>query len=455
MSSADRLIAGLESRYKALQSEFVVECGPEGLDRAVTSYENHMAPVHRWYEFKEAFGASIFDLLSIDETRLSERDSIFVDPFCGSGTTILSSGLRRGWACHRIGVETNPFIAFVANTKVRWRDFDPTIVETLVRDILANPLRRNIPEKQWPALSTLRDVDMFESSRVSFLIDAIGRCRRLPNPYNDLFLLGVASIIEKLSLYRKTGRALRKIHGADTLATRENIIPERELRQKWKSFASDIRKVARSCKHEQGEYEIVRADGRSLDNLGSELVRPGSVSLMVYSPPYLNQIDYTEVYKVESWLLGFIDSNNTMKNQRLATVRSHSSVKFEESRPELTRNANAALELVTGIVSGAGDQWHKLFPSTAYGYFFDMQRSLQKQFELLEPGGQVRCIIGNSAYGSKGQRIAVATDLFLADIANAIGFEVPRIQIARMLPRKDHLNQYLRESVIWMRKPLI
>jgi len=447
------IIESIEKRYADLQSQFVVEEGPSGLARAVTFNNNQAAPVHRWFAFKEAFGAELLDFLSIDGARMRVRDSVFMDPFCGCGTSILSGDLQQGWVCHRIGVETNPFIAFVATTKSNWREFDPATVETYARNILASPLRKDIPEDEWPNLSTFRDPEMFDKNRVSALVDAVFRSRALPIPYANLFLLGIASAVERLSLYRKTGRALRKLRGSKSLQARLRIKTESELLKVWLMFAFDIKQVAQFRKHESTHFTIIQGDGRSLDDPRIKTIEPGSVSLMVYSPPYLNQIDYTEVYKVESWLLGFIDSADTMKNQRLATVRSHSSIKFPESRPELTRNAEAALQLVNTVVSSSGNSWHQMFLRTAYGYLSDIQQSLRRQFEMLEPGAQVRCIIGNSVHGAKGRRIAVATDLFIADIAVAVGFEVSKIQIARMLPRGDQLNSYMRESILWMRKP--
>ncbi len=451
--SNSRSIKNIEKRYAALESQFVVEQGPPGLADAVTFSNNQPAPIHRWFIFKEAFGANLLDFLSIDEARMREEGSVFMDPFCGSGTSILSGDLQHGWMGRRIGVETNPFIAFVANTKANWREYDPAMIEEYSRAILARRLRRDIPEAKWPSLSTFRDQEMFDKGRVSSLVDAVRRSRKLPKPYDDLFLLGVASVVERLSLYRRTGRALRKLKDSDALRARQGAKTETELRAMWALFASDIRQVLQSGEQGSERFTIVQGDWRNLTDSNIKAMEPGSVSLMVYSPPYLNQIDYTEVYKVESWLLGFTDSMEAMRNQRRATIRSHSSVRLPESKPRLSTNARSALKSVSAVVSGIGDRWHLTFPRTANGYFSDMRQSFESQFRLLEPGGQVRCVIGNSAHGVKGGRIAIATDLLLADIAKDIGFEVRKIQVARMLARKDHLNDYLRESVIWMRKP--
>ena len=55
------------------------------------------------------------------------RELILLDPFCGSGTTLLSAEHLRakGWDFLGSGIEVNPFIAFVASTKINWARIRP------------------------------------------------------------------------------------------------------------------------------------------------------------------------------------------------------------------------------------------------------------------------------------------------------------------------------------------
>src|SRR6267142_1716057 len=68
---------------------------------------------HRWYFFKEAFSPAIVDH-AIDDAGLKQGD-LLLDPFCGSGTSPLQAAAR-GLNGH--GIEVNPFLAFVARTKL-------------------------------------------------------------------------------------------------------------------------------------------------------------------------------------------------------------------------------------------------------------------------------------------------------------------------------------------------
>jgi hypothetical protein len=54
----------------------------------------------------------------------------------------------------------------------------------------------------------------------------------------------------------------------------------------------------------------------------------GWATLSCFSPPYLNCIDYTELYKIELWLMEHIASQEQFRETRLGTLRSHPSVKF-------------------------------------------------------------------------------------------------------------------------------
>src|SRR5262245_18515306 len=66
---------------------------------------NASRPGHRWFKYKEAFSASfvdtVFELLGMSTT----RDVHLLDPYCGVGTTLLSSQLlsARGYRVTSVG----------------------------------------------------------------------------------------------------------------------------------------------------------------------------------------------------------------------------------------------------------------------------------------------------------------------------------------------------------------
>jgi hypothetical protein len=68
---------------------------------------------HRWHFVKEAFSPVLVGQ-AMKSSECGEDDTI-LDPFCGSGTSLLAAASRGASA---IGCEVNPFLAFVSRTKL-------------------------------------------------------------------------------------------------------------------------------------------------------------------------------------------------------------------------------------------------------------------------------------------------------------------------------------------------
>ena len=119
----------------------------ENLPTATSStfIDNMKLPVHRWFRYSAGFSAEwVREALSANSESTSR---LVLDPFAGSGTTILAaqdSGLDA------IGLESHPFICRVANAKLA-RLSDPGIFAKKAASILAasatiNPAKMEYPE---------------------------------------------------------------------------------------------------------------------------------------------------------------------------------------------------------------------------------------------------------------------------------------------------------------------
>lgn len=446
-------VTRLEQLYDAMQRRFPVTPGVPELAEATQFLPNRSRAVHRWFHFKEGFSADLLAATGIDMLPLAREDAVFLDPFCGSGTTLLAGDLELAWHARRVGLDVNPFLCFVAQTKTNWRSYDPVRLNRLVREILDQPLREDLCQEEWPGLSTLHNAEMFSPTRVSGLLDAISRVRAVQQPERDVLMLGVAAAAEKLGFYRKDGRALRVLRTPTELAARKSLNVSTVLRDLWQMYEADLRALASRRNEQRGQCTVVCGDGRTIVLPESDQVSFGEVSLMAYSPPYLNHIDYTEVYKVELWLLGFVASRLQMLELRKRTLRSHASIAFKACGTLLPRDVRAVVETASQVVQSTGKRWHRRFRDTAFGYLEDMQQSLAHQYHLLRSGGRAICVVGNSAHGSKHHRIPIATDLLISSVARSVGLQVQQLYVARHLRRRDSLNRYLRETVIVLRRP--
>src|SRR5208283_2132784 len=97
----------LSKHLKNLQSQFAAVRKPD-LASSVHWTPAEDLPVHRWFRYREGFSPSLFGYFPDSTRRL--------DPFCGCGTTLLSSAAQ---GVESFGVDLNPLATFVARVKTR------------------------------------------------------------------------------------------------------------------------------------------------------------------------------------------------------------------------------------------------------------------------------------------------------------------------------------------------
>lgn len=415
---------------------------------------NKSKPIHRWFVYKEGFSSELLAwVCNTVGVKLDDLEAL-LDPYAGVATSLLSAQLnyRGGHTLHLVGVERNPFVAFTARTKLSWPTYDANKIKRLIPRIVAAIRKRAGRKFDLLDLCTIQDQRIFNRRRLQDLLYA----REVINnflagtPERAFFLLGWASIIETVSNVRKDGRALR-------IVEKEARAPVYQLLEnKWDDMLADLIEVADSFNGVQrGEVtvNIHNGDGRTLDAINRCDRR---YDLILYSPPYLNNIDYSEVYKMELWLSGFVNTQEEFKTLRLSTLRSHPSVKFPETNhmDALPPDSWPRRLLEALLEQFERDNHHKWRARLMRAYMDDMLISLRSQYAKAKPGAYVVCVVGNSLHGRKEQATHVATDLLIAALAQEVGLEVERVQVTRHTHRRDRTRPS-RESIIIMRRPQV
>ncbi len=389
--------------YRKLEGLLPVECAPE-LDRLVVAGINEQLPVHRWFRFKESFSADLLKtVLASMHVEIGEKTCL-VDPFCGAGTSLISAQeLSRSTQISAIGIEQNPFIHFV--------------------------------------LSTGRCMSRHNAMRLVSIRDAIradGDSRT-----HDALLLGLGSVVEQVSKTRKDGRALR-------LVERDRQDIGRVLFEKWTQMASDVR-FMKQVIPQAPVPTVLLGDGRAPSK---HRIPPNSVDILLTSPPYPNNIDYTEVYKLELWLLGFISDADEFLKLRKGTFRSHPTAAApnpsDEFSDELKKGTLKALlgPIIRRTRSSSERYRHRLI----VGYASDLWSTLREHYALLKKEGICVMVLGNSLHGGKHLPYLIPSDLLVSAIGERTGYKVRKVAIARNFRRRLSGNHFLRESVIILEK---
>lgn len=441
----------LASLYHAYERTIQVIAAPEddSLKNLVTFDSSKDAPVHRWYTFKEGYSNKLLGTLEERKIIPPKSARFLLDPFCGVATTLVSCQIpgENGHVRGAVGIERNPVIYSIARAKLNWPNYRPGAISQFI-DRLKAPKRGRRQLVSVPELSTLTACKngkrAFEPGVLEDLIFYREWIKEnCPSKLElDFFMLAWTSVIEPASNTRKDGRALRLLDAPCGPNVKQLLVARCEL------MLEDLSTLKQQSAADS-QADIVPGDARYLP------FRDDTFTALCYSPPYLNNIDYTEVYKLELWLRGDVTNRAQFRSLRLATLRSHPSVRFPStsicdhlsSQTWIRRLKNAL------IAALPPDDFRKMREALFCGYVDDVLIALKEQARVAVPGAPIICVVGNSLHGGKDNpSVPVCTDLLISAAARAVGLEIDQIQIARQLPRRDHKNGWLRESIVVMRK---
>ncbi|HET8679813.1 MAG TPA: hypothetical protein VFM39_06805, partial [bacterium] len=313
--------------YDRLARGLPIDDGTTYLDKLFQFESNLTRPIHRWYKFKEGFSADLVTHLLNEYFRPISTNLSLLDPFCGVGTSLLAvEELGLSFNLRQItlrGVEVNPYIHFVASTKLNWDRYNPVAMLRAAEKATNGMVLRQKPIR--PTLSTMRNARFISATSLGRLVELRDKIRVASKGRPELrpLLLGFAAVAEDFFNLRKDGRALRYVQKETAVSL------ERALDDRWRDMIEDLQ-IARP--RLQVDFKVDKGDGRRADRL----YRDRQFHIVLFSPPYLNNIDYTEVYKIESWLLGFLQSREEMLSQRRRTFRSHPSCRFPQTKDAAT-----------------------------------------------------------------------------------------------------------------------
>jgi hypothetical protein len=409
---------------------------------------NASQPIHQWFRYKEAFASGLLRHVLRFLLPTAGPDVALLDPFCGVGTTLLAAqeASAAGYRITGIGIECNPFVALVATTKIHWNRIDADALPLLGEEVLRSAAARQVRLPTLSSITTGRCISTHIAARIVAIRDAI---LTLPaSPTRDALLVGLGAAIEPVSRIRRDGRALR-------LVEKEKPNLSAEVRKRWNMMADDVRHM-RARFGTPPRQVVALGDGR---RPGQHGVRPSTMDLILTSPPYPNNIDYSEVYKLELWLLGFIGEADDFLALRKRTFRSHPTCAEVPSTKRGHRGFDAVLdrnplrELIEPILVKVDRSVRRERRRVLLGYLFDTWTMLQQGHRALRAGGHAAIVVGNSLHGGSDTPYVIPTDILVAVLGECVGFEVTHLFVARGLKRRLAGNHFLRDSVVLLRKP--
>jgi hypothetical protein len=242
------------------------------------------------------------------------------------------------------------------------------------------------------------------------------------------------SVLEDCSIAKKDGNGLKYPKNKDV----------KDIKQEFNNkIIQMLKDISLENKTKFKVYNI-----NSINSQNELKLYFNKVDLTIFSPPYLNCFDYTEVYKMELWFGDFVKDYSDLKSIRNETVSSH----LNKNMTSIKNSDNRISQIITQI--SKKKLWNNKISAMIDNYFNDLESVLKTIYKLSSKNAKCVIVVGNSAYNET----VIPTDLLLANIGRKIGFNKVKIIIARKLGTSS--QQYknvnapnlLRESIIILEK---
>lgn len=393
-------------------------------------------PFQTWKHFKEAFAPELV-ARAVSESSLDVRKCI--DPFGGSGTTAL--------ACQFLGVEpvtmeVNPYLSDLIEAKLATYD-GAMLTRDLGQIIRVVRGGRQDHDLSWlPPTFVAPGVNgrwLFEEAVAQRIESYRLAISELVTPLHQMFFRAIlGGFLVEVSNVLISGKGRRYRQNWQSRRQTSEIVDQQFLERTQRA----LYEIARYSSRPVTSYTLIRGDCRET------ISRSPKVDLAVFSPPYPNSFDYTDVYNVELWMLGYLRDSASNRTLRQSTLASHVQIQRAfEPRP----SGSKALDSVSGQLHEIQSTlWSRWIPNMVDGYFADMTKVMRALGSCLNSNGEAWAVVGDSLYAN----VHIPVAEILSELAPACGFETIRVEAFRSMRSSAQQGgrEELAESLVVFRK---
>lgn len=378
--------------------------------RSGTFTDNMKLPVHRWFRYSAGFSAEWVKQLIYEYS-----PSLVLDPFAGSGTTLISAE-EAGVLAY--GYESHPFVKRIASVKINWNQSEKDLLGAANKLLKVasqlSPDQEIIPDliKKCYTPETLQ--------KLYALRDAYLSCAdNYDKNISELLWLAITAILRLCSFvgtaqWQYIQPNKRKSKLSDPFVAFEQKIFE---------MATDIMVLRKTgCRH---DAKILLHDSRVVP----DEVSHDSIDLVITSPPYPNNYDYADATRLEMTFWGEIrgwgDLQEVVRQYIIHSCSQHATAEklqleilladqsVDSIREELTNVCNELAEVRK--TKGGKKSYHTMIAA----YFCDLSKVFVALRPVCKKGSTLCFVIGDSApYG-----VYAPADVWLGKLAIAAGFE--------------------------------
>lgn len=279
-------------------------------------------------------------------------DTAVLDPFCGSGTTLVECQ-RRG--INAIGIDLNPIACLIARIKI---STCPTNLITHAIDVVKKAEKQ--PAETIPEIPNLDH--WFEQAIQVKLASLILAIKSAPVDVCDCLQLALSRIIVRVSNQESDTRYA---------AIPKNITPK-DVSQLFLRAVESIDTALRARHYALTEAQVI--EGNTLNITPAQITQP--ISLVITSPPYPNAYEYWLYHKYRMWWLGFDPLK--VKEHEIG-ARAHFFKKNHHTADDFSRQMRQTFALLQNVVIPDGYVCFVVGRSRIHGEIIDNARTIKQE----------------------------------------------------------------------------
>ncbi|MEW6350293.1 MAG: DNA methyltransferase [Thermodesulfobacteriota bacterium] len=412
--------------------------------------------VHDWYRFVLSFPPH---LVRNYLTRFKIRPGqVVLDPFCGTGTTLVECKKRR---IRSLGVERNPMACFASHVKTSWNP-DAAALRHHARQIAGQASQRLLQDgteaEELPFLSELPDPDRQLMTLAPDAWKLLLKNSISPLPLHRVLVLQEALIEHQrhdLNCHETLALAKTIVFGAGNLHFGPEVgvgRPKKDapVADMWLRnmliMAEDLEELG------PGPFapaDVLDGDARDV----SGLIEEGSVDAVITSPPYPNEKDYTRTTRLESVILGFMKDKADLRAIKQDLIRSNTRNVYKDDGDDTWVRDHEEIRGICEAIEkrrtelGKTSGFERMYARVTKLYFGGMARHLGQLRRVLRPGAQLAYVVGDQA---SYLQVMIKTGELLKSIAQSLGYEIVSLDLFRTR-LATATKQQLREEVLVLR----
>jgi hypothetical protein len=347
-----------------------------------------------------------------------------LDPFCGTGTTLLTCA-ERGVDC--VTLDVNPFLVWLARAKVA--KYSPSSLRQ-AEALLGEMSRAALQRGNAPWLPALFQIEKWWDRPT---LHALGRAyAALRASSASKAALDLAKLAFCRSLITAANVSFR--HQSMSFAE-PSVVPHRAALGVSQALQAAFAPIAQAAALAlpKSDCHALLADSRTMPDFSGNS-RFGTV---ITSPPYVNRMSYVRELRPYMYWLGYLEQPRDAGELDWQAIggtwgAATSRVGSWEADRKLPLAELAALVARIARHSDVLSRYvHK--------YFFDMLSHVRSVSRVMARGGQLHYVVGNSKFFD----VLVPVERLFAEIFEISGFRDAQVRILRKRTSKRELYEYL------------